>query len=141
MFAWYRGLAALVAAERQVGNRDPQAALGAYERCVQRMRASLQAEPTYADTALHYICLARAGQARLEAEAGRWDEAVAALREGLEGRAQSATSTDGLGNTPASTAQLVLRGLVSAGLEQQAQGLREALDAAGVDLRTRRQGE
>jgi hypothetical protein len=140
VFRWYAGLASLVVAERQVGNRDPEAALTAYERCVARMRASMEVELDYADTALHYVCLARAGQARLHAEAQRWDEAAALLREGLEGRPASAVTEDGLGNTPAATARLVLRGLTGAGLEAEAQTLRDALEAAGVELRARRGG-
>jgi len=141
MFTWYTALASLVAAERQVGNRDPESALAAYGRCVERMQSSLQAEPSYADSALHYICLARAGEARLHVDAKRWDAAVAALREGLTGRPASATTADGLGNTPAQTAQLVLSGLSTAGLDDQAKALRETLEAAGVELRARRQGE
>jgi hypothetical protein len=141
LHAWFSGVASLVAAERQVGNRDLDAALDAYGRCVAQMRASMAAEPTYVDTALHYVCLARAGQARLHAEAGRWDQAVLALREGLESRTASAATPDGLGNTPAATARAVLRGLAAAGLDEKARSLREALDAAGVDLRARRQGE
>ncbi len=138
---WFAGLASLVAAERQVGNGANDAALESYARACERMRSSMQAEPGFADSALHYVCLARAGEARLLAEAQRWDEAATALRDGLTGRAASAGTADGLGHTPAQTAQLVLSGLSGAGLSDQATSLREALQGAGVDLTARRTEE
>jgi Ca2+-binding EF-hand superfamily protein len=140
-FTWFAGLASLLAAERQVGNGANEAALESYARCSERMRASMQAEPSFADSALHYLCLARAGEARVFAEAQRWDDAATALREGLTGRAASAGSADGLGHTPAQTAQLVLSGLSGAGLTEQAKSFREALQGAGVDLTARRTEE
>jgi hypothetical protein len=140
-YIWFYGLAALVAAERQVGNGNPEAALSAYGRCVMVMLASQESEPAYADSALHYVCLARSGEARLLAEAKRWDEASRAISEGLRRRVTSASIADGLGNTPTQNAHFVLARMQGAGLPDQAKALRDELTAAGVDLTVRRTEE
>ena len=101
----------------------------------------MQAEASFADSALHYICLARAGEARLLAEAKHWDGAARALSEGIKGRVASAVVADGLGHTPVQNAQFVLERMNAAGLADQAKTLRDTLQGAGVDLTVRRTEE
>ncbi len=130
---WFTGLATLMAAERQVGNRASEAALAAYARAVASFRASIQVRGEYADSASHYVCLALCGSSRLLAEAQRFEQAVAALSEGFAARPASASAKDGLGHSPAETAAVVLRLLAAAQRPEEARRLREALSAAGVE--------
>jgi hypothetical protein len=129
-FAWYSGLATLVAAERHVQNRDTDNALVAYHRSVERFRESYAQQPKYKRSATHYIALALAGSARLHMDKQRWEDAVEAMSAGLIASPGSASSKDGLGNTPAATAKTLHRVLVREGRATEASALREVIDTA-----------
>jgi len=129
---WYAGLASLVAAEWRIQNLEVDAGLGSYRRSVDLFGTSVDLEQDFADSANFYICLALAGCARVHTDAERWDEAVETLREGLTAMPSTAHNFDGLGNTPADTAERLLRGLEQAGREAQAADLRAALTELGV---------
>ncbi len=133
-FAWYAGLATLVAAERHVQNKETEAALGAYGLSVDRFRASIAEEPEFEGSASHYISLALAGTANLHLERERWDAALDAIRTGITENPRSATFTDGLGNTPAAIAGRVHRALLRSGRAAEASSLREVLDGHGVKM-------
>lgn len=130
---WFQGLATLMAAERHVENRQAGAA-AAYRRSVEKFRASLEASPSFASSANHYICLALSGCARLHADAAEWRAAVDALAQGLTASAGSKDTKDGLGNTPAENARHVYRGLVAAGRQNEADALRHTLSELGVTV-------
>ncbi len=134
---WYSGVASLRAAERHVQNRKNQAAIASYQRAIQNLAASADANKTFADSANHYICQAQAGQARLLADAKRWDVAVQAIQKGLRTRALSAGVADGLGNTPIQNANHVYNALLDAGKGDEAKGFQEAVLKHGVKVEKR----
>ena len=129
--------ASLRAAERHVQNRKNQAAIASYQRAIQNLDASVEANNTFTDSANHYICQAQAGQARLLADAKRWDVAVQASQKGLRTRALSAGVADGLGNTPIQNANHVYNALLDAGKEDEATGFQEAVLKHGVKVEKR----
>ncbi len=133
---WFAGLAGLFTAEREVANRDREAALAAYDECAALFSESMASAPQFASSASHYECLALAGAARQHAEAGALDAAAQAIGAAIEAAPSSAESSDGLGNTPSATARDVVRRLRAAGREQDAQALLGRLAALGLELGT-----
>jgi len=131
---WYHGLATLVAAERDVANRDPDAALEAYARCQARFRRALEAAPDLAGSAQHYQALAHAGTARILAQSGAVLEAVEAIVMASQIAPGSFQLADGLGKTPATSAGEVLASLRAAGLTERADALAAELEGAGLEL-------
>jgi len=131
-FEWYRGLALLVAAERHVQNRELSLGIEAYERSAEHFLASSAADATFVDSSSHYVSLARAGTARIHTDAGRLDEAIAAVEAGLDASSRSIWSVDGLGNAPRDTALLLLRTLTAQGRDEQARELEGFLEDHGV---------
>ncbi len=133
-FEWYRGLALLMAAERHVQNQEQEEGLAAYRDSVEHFLASSAAETDFEDTASHYVCMAMAATARVHTDAGRLDEAIAALETGLDANSKSIWRVDGLGNAPRDTALLLLRTLVAAGMDTEARQLETYLSDHGVPL-------
>jgi len=134
---WYSGLASLQAAERHVQNRRSAAAIASYERAVQQMAASGRANPAYADSAHHWMCLADSGRARVLADSGRWRDAGDAIQKSLGIRPLSKDTKDNLGNTPVQNASYIYNGLLDAGEEGAAKGLQEAVLRHGVKVERR----
>ena len=132
--SWFDGLASLVAAEHHVQCKQPEAAIGAYRRSVRTFGDVVAEVPGFADSSNHYVALALAGAARLHADAGEWDEATELLVEGISVRPASATSPDGLGNSPAATASYVTGALTDAGEDERAEALRASIREHGVDV-------
>ena len=135
-FDWFHGLGTLVAAEWDVGRRDPDAAMGAYERSRLLFQRALDASPDFVDSATHYQCLALAGLARLQADAGLLREAVDHLVTAVRTSPASVEIADGLGKSPSDSALEVLRRLSRAGNADLAYELRERLADAGLTFST-----
>lgn len=117
--AWYAGVAAIVAAERRAEDDDGDGAQEDYATAVAELEASIEAEPGYESTARYYVALAQAGTARVHLDAGRLDEALAALRDSVAAL-ESGLGADGLGRTRAQTARALGRALERAGREGEA---------------------
>lgn len=127
---WFHGLATLIAAEQDVQNRDPEGALGAYRRSRDLFERAIETEAGLADSARHYQCLALAGAARLQGEAGNYDAAVKAVVESMRLAPGSRESVDGLGNSPRDTADSLRRTLERSGEQELAQELETRLGEA-----------
>ena len=97
---WFRGLALLVAAEWEQGQGASAPAFAAYEDCIESFEASIEAEPTFEDSALHYLVLAHAGAASLAVDAGELESAARHLQAAAALRPSSLDLKDGLGLTP-----------------------------------------
>ena len=130
---WFRGVARLAAAERHAQNRLPAAADDEYAAAVTALLDSIEAEPSFADSANHYVALALAGRARLALDRGETEAAAAQILDAIRANPASATWADGLGNTPTATATAIRDALdADAGAALEA-GLLEL----GVELRRR----
>ena len=105
---WFRGLALLVAAEWEQGQGAQAAASASYAASVAAFEASIEAEPTFEDSALHYLVLAHAGAASLAVEAGDLKSAAQELQAAAALRPSSLDLQDGLGLTPRQRALAVL---------------------------------
>ncbi len=105
---WFRGLALLVAAEWEQGQGDGAAATRSYEASVAAFEASVAAEPTFEDSALHYLVLAHAGAASLGVDAGQLEAAAKHLQAAATLRPSSLDLKDGLGLTPRERALAIL---------------------------------
>lgn len=103
--SWFHALATLLAAERDQQNRDPAAARAAYERCLARFERSIAENEDFAPSAAHYQTLALSALARLLADAGEHELAIAHLRRAFELSPDSLTTPDGLGRTPTQLAR------------------------------------
>lgn len=128
---WYHGLATLLAAEHQVLCRDTGAARAAYAASGERFAASAEAEPGFASSAAHYRCLALAGLARLQQEAGELADACRSLEEAFRMAPASVQQEDGLGNSPAETARELRQRCMAQGEDELAAELEGALGEAG----------
>jgi tetratricopeptide (TPR) repeat protein len=111
---WFRGLASLVAAERDVSSRDPETAAETYQRSREHFERSIAQHPEFTPSAAHYRCLALAAEARLLTEAERWDEAVETLVAAYRMAPNSIGSKDGLGKSPKDSAAELRRDLIRA---------------------------
>lgn len=131
---WYGALAAFVAAEQEVANRDADGALAAYVRAIQEFGAAIDARPDFGDSSRHYIALGQASRARLLAERGEWDQARDAAVAGLLARPGSATQKDGLNRSPIEHAGFVRQELLRAGRAEDAQRIEAAAREAGATL-------
>jgi Ca2+-binding EF-hand superfamily protein len=105
---WFRGLALLVAAEWEQGQGDSGAAMKAYEGSIEAFEASVAAEPTFEDSALHYLVLSHAGAASLAVDAKALDEAAEHMQAAATLRPSTLDLTDGLGVTPRQRALKIL---------------------------------
>lgn len=126
-FAWFRGLAALVAAERAVTNGAGSDALTAYADSIDHFEASVAAEPGYEGSAWHYVALDKAGIADLLCDDGQLEAAGSKAIEALVVSPQSAEYEDGLGRTPLQIARRVQRAAKSAGLLELADRIGAAM--------------
>ncbi len=129
---WFSGLASLLAAERHVTNEAHDEALASYARSLGRFRASIKGNANFAGSANHYVCLAAAGRARLLANEGAYEQAAKAVSTGIEAAPKSAATKDGLGNTPAQTARMLVDLLREDDLADEATRLEALLNKHGV---------
>jgi hypothetical protein len=131
---WYRGLASLFAAEHDVQCRDEAAARAAYARAALAFEESAQLEPAFEGSAGHYVALALAGLARLQAAGGRGADAAESLIAALRRAPGSAAQPDGLGQSPIDTARELIDALERSGDVELADRIRATADEVGVDL-------
>ena len=103
--AWFSGYAFLIAAEQYVRDEKAQAAKRAYSRSVKDFGDSASANASYADSANHFAVLALGGLARLAVNAQDAASGVDLLLKAASLRPQSFSSEDGLGQSPAGTAE------------------------------------
>lgn len=135
-WTWFEALAQFLAAERGLENgmRWHPFARETYDASIASFEAAIALEPDYADTSLHYVALAHGALARIALEQSDLLRAAAHASAALAARPASAELEDGLGQTPADTAQRVYRALRSEeALAEPREALRTALEAA--DLR------
>lgn len=124
---WFAGLASLVAAERHAEELAPEAAIAAYRRSVERFEWSIRDAESFGPSASHYICLALAGRARLHADAGAWDEAIAAIEAAFAANPEAVRTKDGLGQTPREHADAIRSALDVVGRKSDAERVRNLL--------------
>jgi tetratricopeptide (TPR) repeat protein len=109
---WFAGYASKMAAEHIRRWRRPAKALAAYERSIAHFERAVEANPASRRSADIHVALALAAKARLAYEAGDDDRAVSEIVASFERMPDAAGTRDGLGLTPASTAQMLMARLV-----------------------------
>jgi len=124
---WFEGLATVTAAEQQVQLKEAEAALATYRKGIACFRDSIQGNGGFARTANHYVGLALAGIARIELARNRLDQATDAIRESIRVGPQALDADAGLGSTPRKIAGEVIAALRSAGRQDVADELSQAL--------------
>jgi len=131
---WFAGLASLVAAEVYRRANNEEAALAAYDRSLAHFERAIAADPECRDTADQSIALVLAGRARIDFEREDYDRALQGVLASFERKPDAAGSLDGLNNTPATTAQLLLAKLKELDRTEQADILQAALDKLDPEL-------
>jgi len=126
---WFAGYATMVAAEYQRREKEFAAALSTYDRAIARYEEFIRLVPEERDGADHYVALALGGKARIHAQAGELDQALADLEASLARREASAATLDGLGITTVDTARVLLTSLKGAGKDDLARDLEARLQA------------
>jgi hypothetical protein len=134
---WFAGYATMVGAEFHQRAGDGSAARAAYDRAIGRFEASASANPAYADSAQHYLAMARAGLARLALDAGDVAAAAANIATALGQRPAIAETADGLGRTPLATAVLVRDAAIRSDREDLRAQVEEAVRRTGVEPESR----
>lgn len=129
---WYAGAAHLDAATHCVNGRSLDRAQKQYGMVVDKMAAAIRSAPGFADSANHYVAFAHSGLARLALDRGDLDAADRSIRDALRARVASAELQDGLGNSPATNAQTIVRALRAAGRDDAAKSLSDELKRIGV---------
>lgn len=134
---WFAGLASIVAAENLRRAGEPDKALAAYERGIAHYQRDLAAHPDHRESVDHYVALAEAGQARVEFEHGRLEDATRSLLAAFERSPTAAAALDGLGITPIDTGRALLTRLEreeQADLADRVQAGFDRLDPRLLDL-------
>lgn len=126
---WFAGLANLVAGDRHAAMGQRDAALETYARCEPLFLGAAKSNPEFEDSSMHYLCLARAGSARLQLEAGLLSEAAKTMRAALDARPASADLATSSGRTPNQIARRIAGSLTLAGQAEEAQALRDMLQS------------
>jgi tetratricopeptide (TPR) repeat protein len=127
---WFAGYASLVAAEAHRRKGANAKATASYDRGAAAFERSIAGEPSYQDSADHYVAIAFAGKARVALQEGRLPETLDLLEAAFTRRPDATASPDGLNITTADTARMLRARLVDA--KQDA--LRDRLDAALAKL-------
>jgi hypothetical protein len=127
---WFAGYASLTAADfhRKAGRAEE--AHAAYARSIAHFDAAAEGNPASRESADHYAALAMAGRARLFYEQGDDERCLKEIVGSFQRRPGSAGTPDGLGITPASTAQMLIARLT----EQERLDLVEKVVAALGEL-------
>lgn len=131
---WFAGYASLVAAEHLRRRNQFDAALAAYGRAARHYQTNIELFPDGRDTALHFIALGAAGEARVWLEQGDLARATERLLAAFETRPDSAATQDGLGLSPIQTAKMLQAKLEESGAATKAARVKAALDALDPKL-------
>ena len=115
-------------------NKQPDGAVAAYSRSITSFRSSIAQNPGFRDSSVHYISLGLAGRGRLRLQAGQLDESLEDLRDSIAENPATATWEDGLGNSPAETAEELYRALTTAGRDTEANSLKAVYAEHGVQI-------
>jgi hypothetical protein len=109
---WYAGYASVVVADfhRRFNRRDD--AVAALGRAIKRYEQAIEKNPKSKKSAEEQIALALAGRARLAYERGDDEAAVSDIVESFARSPGTAGTKDGVGITPAATAQMLLVRLI-----------------------------
>ncbi|MCK6445070.1 MAG: hypothetical protein L6Q99_01640 [Planctomycetes bacterium] len=126
---WFAGYASLVAAEHLRRRNQFDAALAAYGRAARHYQQNIARFPDGRDTALHFVALGAAGEARVLLEQGDLARATERLLAAFETRPDSAATQDGLGLSPIQTAKMLFAKLEESGDPARAARVQAALDA------------
>jgi len=131
---WFAGYASKVAAEfHKRGGRD-ESALESYGRAITYFEGAAEANPNAREGADIHIALALAGRARIAYEGGDDEAALEQIVEAFERAPGAAGTKDGLGLTPASTAQMLLARLERGERVDLAEKLRTSLGKLDPEL-------
>ncbi|MHC4471631.1 MAG: hypothetical protein ACYTDY_18680, partial [Planctomycetota bacterium] len=131
---WFAGYASKVAAEfhRRSGRRAR--ALAAYGRSIDHFERAIEANPNAKESADIHVALVFAGRARLAYEDGDDERAVAEVVASFERMPDAAGTEDGLGITPAATAQMLMARLIERKRDDLVARLETALGKLEPDL-------
>ena len=94
-------------------------AVEAYGRAVVHYESAAKANPQWAESSNHHISLCFAGMARVSYELEEDGRALTSIVKSFERSPGSAGTKDGLGITPASTAQMLISRLTEQGKDAE----------------------
>ncbi|MFN0207956.1 MAG: hypothetical protein ACKVS6_16740 [Planctomycetota bacterium] len=132
--SWFAGYASLIGAEYYCRRAELELALMSYARSINYFERSMEFFSDDRENSLHYIALARAGQARVRLDRNELAQAVNAILQSFNARPDSAATPDGLNITPVATALMLKARLIKAGEKEKENELQLALDALDPQL-------
>jgi len=110
---WFAGYASKVAADALRKQQKREEALAAYDRSIARFERAIEANPNAKESADIHVAIALAGRARISYELDDDTMALADIVKCFERSPRSAATVDGVGVTPAETAQMLMARLVT----------------------------
>lgn len=134
ILSWYAGYASSVAADFHRRLRRTEKAIAAYGRAIEYFDRAIEVSPETRESADHYAALALAGLARLAYEGEDDERALDALVKSFARRPQAAGTKDGMGITPAETAQMLITRLTESGRDDLVEKIVAALETVDPEL-------
>jgi len=131
---WYAGLAGLVAGEFRRRRAQGAEAVAAYDVAIADFERVIEFGDSAPEASLHYIALAKAGQAVALMELGELQRAAARVTEAFDTYQPSANALDGLNASAVSTTRMLLQRLEDAGDGTTRAALKARLDALPPEL-------
>jgi len=110
---WFAGYATKVAADTLRKQQKREEALAAYDRSIALFEKAVEANPNAKESVDIHVAIAWAGRARIAYELDDDTVALADIVRSFERGPGSAATVDGVGVTPAETAQMLMARLVS----------------------------
>lgn len=131
---WYAGLAGLVAGEFRRRRAQGAEAVSAYDIAIADFERVIEFGDSAPEASLHYVALAKAGQAAALMELGELQRAAARVTEAFDAYEPSANALDGLNASAVSTTRMLLQRLEDAGDGTTRAALKARLDALPPEL-------
>ncbi|MCE9634660.1 MAG: hypothetical protein K8T90_03055 [Planctomycetes bacterium] len=131
---WFAAKAYVVAAESHRRGLRPQQASAAYDKAVARYDRAIELDPDRRTDGDPAVALAMAGRSRLAYQAGDDDRALAEILQSFERSPKTAGTRDGVGITPAETAQMLLARLRVQKREAEEKRLFDAMSKLDPEL-------
>jgi tetratricopeptide (TPR) repeat protein len=131
---WYAAYASVVSAEYQRRVRKLDKALAAYGRAIASYERAVEGDPSLRGATDRRLALALAGRARVAYENEKDESALDDILAALARDPRSAGTRDGLGITPADTAQMLLARLVEAKRADLVEKLKAAIAKLDPEL-------
>jgi tetratricopeptide (TPR) repeat protein len=131
---WYAGLASFLAAEYHRRKGEAEKGRASYASSITHFEKAMEVDPECDESAIPYIALALAGQARIAFEGGDYDRAVTRILASFKRDPWSGAVLDGLNLSPVDTARMLRARLLELDRKDLLQRLQDALDGLDPEL-------